>query len=157
VIEAVAAVLDALRQRTEQPAGTGAADIDQRLLETDDELRRLVLVGEPLTRYQLGENRPRAIRRRLTLVANVVATARSLSHVVRTVTDADAELASEIGTVADYARAVAAAPRELVDAPRAAALAGEVVDTRTLSISLRQPVEAYSTLARLQALLEELA
>ena len=157
VIESVAEVLDGLRERTENPQEANAGEIDQRLLATDNELRRLVLVGEPLTRYQLGENRPRAVRRRLTLVANVVATARSLSDEVRRVTDADPELSGEIGTVADFARAVAAEARELVDAPRAAALAGEVVDTRTLSISLRQPVEAYSTLARLQALLEELA
>lgn len=157
VVSALAQLLDRLRARAADPARVSAAALDERVIAVDNQLRRLILVGEPLTHYQVWENRPRAVRRQLTVVANLVAAARAVEHEVRTLPEGDADLAAEIAKVADYARAVPAARGGVRIARTPPVLARETLDTRTLDIAQGQPAEAYSALARLQALLEELA
>lgn len=157
VIEATAELLDTLHERALDPASVDSDVIDERVIAADNQLRRLVLVGEPLTRYQIWENRPRAIRRRLTLVANLIATARSLSDAVRKLPHADDELAAEIEKVADFARTVAGAAQDGVLAPEVTVLAGEALDPSTRAITQSLPTQAYAALDRLQALLRELA
>lgn len=157
VVAATADLLDILREHALDPASVSSDVLDERIIAADNQLRRLVLVGEPLTRYQVWENRPRAIRRRLTLVANVVATARSLSHAVRQLPHADGELAAEIEKVADFARAVRDVTRDSEVEPEGPVLPGKALDPSTLAIALGEPAQAYSALDRLQALLKELS
>ena len=157
VVAATAELLDTLYERTLDPASVTSDAVDERVIAADNQLRRLILVGEPLTRYQIWENRPRAVRRRLTLVANVVATARSLSHAVRKLRAAEDELAAEIAKVADFARTVAGVTREGALAPDVPVRTGEALDPSTRAITLGLPTQAYSALDRLQTLLRELA
>ncbi|MFC4242715.1 FUSC family protein [Gryllotalpicola reticulitermitis] len=157
VVEAVAKALDRVRARALNPASVSATALDGDIIAVDNQLRRLVLIGEPLTRYQAWENRPRAIRRRLTVVGNLLATLRTVDYAVRRLTVGDAELAGEVGKVADYARAVAAARGDAVVVRNPPVLAREILDTRTLDIAQGRPAEAYTAVARLQALLEDLA
>jgi hypothetical protein len=131
--------------------------VDERVIAADNQLRRLVLVGEPLTRYQIWENRPRAIRRRLTLVANIVATARSLSDAACRLDEADAELAAEVAKVADLARAAAGTGRDGAGSAAVPVLAGEPLDPSARAITQNLPLRAHAALDRLQALIREIA
>ncbi|MGT2461453.1 FUSC family protein [Sinomonas atrocyanea] len=157
VLAAVADLLGTLHDRALDPGSVSADAVDERVIAADNQLRRLVLVGEPLTRYQIWENRPRAIRRRLTLVANIVATARSLSDAASRLRQPDGELAVEIGKVADLAR-TAAGPNGDGAAPAAVpVLAGEPLDPSARAITQNLPTQAHAALDRLQALLREIA
>lgn len=162
VAAATAELLDTLRESALGPASVSSELLDERVIAVDNQLRRLVLVGEPLTRYQMWENRPRAVRRRLTLVANVVATARWLSHGVRKLSDADAELAAELEKVAGLARTIGGVAKDELarDSPsplEEPVLPEKALDPSTQAIALGQPTQAYSALDRLQTLLRELA
>jgi uncharacterized membrane protein YccC len=156
VIEATAELLDSLHERALDPASVSGETLDERVIAADNQLRRLMLVGEPLTRYQIWENRPRAIRRRLTLLANVVATARALSAAVRKLPVADGELATEVEKVADFARTVGGVLPEGAVASEVPVLAGEALDPSTRAITQSLPTQAYAALDRLEALLREL-
>ncbi|MDP9885889.1 uncharacterized membrane protein YgaE (UPF0421/DUF939 family) [Sinomonas atrocyanea] len=157
VLTAVADLLGTLHDRALDPASVSADTVDERVIAADNQLRRLILVGEPLTRYQIWENRPRAIRRRLTLIASIVATARSLSDAACRVRDADGELAAEIEKVADLARAAAGVDRVGASVPDAPVLAREPLDPSARAITQNLPTRAHAALDRLQALLREIA
>ncbi|MDR6620833.1 FUSC family protein [Sinomonas atrocyanea] len=157
VLAAVADLLGTLRERALDPTSVSADAVDERVIAADNQLRRLVLVGEPLTRYQIWENRPRAIRRRLTLVANIVATARSLSDAACRLDQADAELAAEIEKVADLARAAAGTRRDGAEAAAVPVLAREPLDPSARAITQNLPLRAHAALDRLQALIREIA
>ncbi|HEY0246866.1 MAG TPA: FUSC family protein [Gryllotalpicola sp.] len=159
VVDAVTAVLEASRERAITPVrGSAPAPVfDEVLVAADNQLRRLVLVAGPLTHYQLWENRPRAIRRQLTVTANVVATARAIAQLARSLDEPDPKLAAELGKIIAFAQQLTGRAEGVPAAAPRPTAARDVIDTRTLPIALDMPGETSSSVARLQALLEELA
>ncbi|WP_022882859.1 FUSC family protein [Gryllotalpicola ginsengisoli] len=155
-VDAVADVLDAVRRRIADPDEQRAAELDAVVVAADNQLRRLVLVAGPLTHYQFWENRPRAIRRQLTVAASAVAGARNLAVLAREQTEPDPELAAELGKVSAYAHQLASRTEPLPVGAARTEPAADVIDTRALPVAVGRAGEAYRALARLQALLEEL-
>jgi uncharacterized membrane protein YccC len=101
------AAVAASRADPDDEQRTGPDDIDARLLGVEDGQRRLALAAAPLTRYHLTENRPRRVRRRLTVVATSVSIARAATARARAAEDPNDRIADACEEVAGLARAIA--------------------------------------------------
>lgn len=114
VVLGIRNALESARARALDPAAVAAVDLDAALIAMDNEMRRLTLVGAPLTHYSAWENRPRAVRHRLTTVAAAVGAARAVAMAARSLQEPDQRLADDIGRVIAYIDEVrlGAAPEE---------------------------------------------
>ncbi len=162
VASSLADLLDATAEASSATDAATQRRLDGLELAVDNNVRRLNLVADPLTRFYLWESRPRQVRHRLTVISSCVSTARTASAHIRSLAGSHEAVAEICRRVSSLAREVAGTTDDdATDNPRTAEThdtSAEALATAVETATVDDPAahSSLDSLVSLSRLLREL-